>query len=155
MSLMRWNPFRELEEVMDRYSRSRGAGNLLQLPLFSGAQEAMSRPDWIPAVDIIEKKDGYQLKVELPEVKKEDVKVSVEQGVLTITGERRLEVEEGEEGSLNHRLERVYGNFSRSFSLPDGVDEKHIDANYQNGMLTLSIPCVTKPKTQAIEVKVH
>lgn len=119
----------------------------------AGGREALARPDWIPAVDIIEDKDRFQLKVELPEVKKEDVRVNVENGVLSISGERRLELEEGE--GRQRRLERIYGSFNRSFTLPAEADESAIDASYQDGMLVLSIPKVARPEPRAIEVKVH
>lgn len=155
MTQMRWNPFREIEDLLERYTRSLGSGGMAQLPAAGGSREALARPDWIPAVDIIEKKDSFQLKVELPEVRKEDVKVSVDNGVLTIAGERRMEVEEGEEGTRQHRLERVYGSFSRSFTLPEDADEGGIDAAYQDGMLTLTIPKAARPEPRAIEVKVH
>lgn len=155
MTQMRWNPFREIEDLLERYTRSLGGGGMAQLPSATGGREALARPDWIPAVDIIEKKDSFQLKVELPEVKKEDVKVSVDNGVLTISGERRMELEEGEEGSQQRRLERVYGSFSRSFTLPEEADENGIEANYQDGMLTLAIPKAARPEPRAIEVKVH
>lgn len=154
MSQMRWNPFREIEEMLDRYTRSLGSGAAAS-PTASGGRESLARPDWIPAVDIIEKKDNYLLKVELPEVKKEDVKVNLDNGVLTISGERRLELEEGEEGSPQHRLERVYGSFSRSFTLPAEADAEAIDATYRDGMLTLMIPKSAQPEPKAIEVKVH
>lgn len=154
MSQMRWNPLREIEELFDRYSRAVGGAGVAQLPS-QGGRESLARPDWIPAVDILEKKDSYQLKVELPEVKREDVKVSVDNGILTITGERRLEQEEGEAGGQHRRLERFYGSFARSFTLPEEADENGIDASYQDGMLTLTIPKTEKAQPRAIEVKVH
>lgn len=151
MNQTRWNPFREIEELFERYSRGLGGA----LPATSGGREALARPDWIPAVDIIERKDSFQLKVELPEVKKEDVRVSVDNGVLTISGERRLELEEGGEAGHQRRLERIYGSFSRSFTLPEEADENAIDASYQDGMLVLTIPKAERPAPRAIEVKVH
>lgn len=154
MSQMRWNPFREIEELFDRYSRAMG-GSVAQLPSQSGSRETLARPDWIPAVDIIEKKDSYQLKVELPEVKRDDVRVSVDNGVLTIAGERRLEQEDSDEAGHHRRLERYYGSFARSFTLPEEADEGQIDASYQDGMLTLTIPKSEKPAPRSIEVKVH
>lgn len=155
MTQVRWNPFREIEELFDRYSRMFGGPALAQLPGTSGSGEALARPDWMPAVDIIEKKDRFLLKVELPEVRKEDVKVSVDNGVLTISGERRLETDENDPETQHRRVERVYGSFSRSFTLPESADENGIDASYRDGMLTLTIPKVAKPEPRAIEVKVH
>lgn len=155
MAQMRWNPFREIEEMLDRYTRSVAGGGMAQLPAAAGGREALARPDWIPAVDIIEKNDSFMLKVELPEVRKEDVRVSVDNGVLTIAGERHMELEEGEEGSQHRRLERVYGSFSRSFTLPEEADENGIEAAYRDGMLTLTVPKAARPEPKAIEVKVH
>lgn len=152
MNQTRWNPFREIEELLDRYMRPGGGATALPAAA-AGGREALARPDWIPAVDIIEEKDRFQLKVELPEVKKEDVRVSVDNGVLTISGERRLELEEGE--GQQRRLERIYGSFSRSFTLPAEADESAIDASYQDGMLLLAIPKASRPAPRAIEVKVH
>ncbi|MCD6059766.1 MAG: Molecular chaperone (small heat shock protein) [Moraxellaceae bacterium] len=153
MAQTRWNPFREMEEILDRYTRAMGGHS--QLPATSGDREALSRPDWMPAVDILERKDRYVLKVELPEVKKEDVKVAVDNGVLTISGERHMEVDDEDQGSQHRRVERLYGSFSRSFTLPEEADENGIDASYKDGMLTLSIPKIAKPEPRAIEVKVH
>jgi HSP20 family protein len=153
MAQLRWNPFREMEELLDRYTRT--LGSQAQLPSGSGDREALSRPDWLPAVDIIEKKDRFVLKVELPEVRKEDVKVAVDNGVLTISGERRMELDEEDKDSQHRRVERLYGSFSRSFTLPEEADENGIDASYKDGMLMLSIPKIAKPEPRAIEVKVH
>lgn len=153
MALARWNPFREMEEILDRYTRALGGPS--QLPASGSDREALSRPDWMPAVDILEKKDKFVLKVELPEVKKEDVKVAIDNGVLTISGERRMELDEEDKDSQQRRVERLYGSFSRSFTLPEEADENGIDASYKDGMLTLSIPKVAKPEPRAIEVKVH
>lgn len=155
MTQLRWNPFREIEELFDRYTRALGGPSLAQLPGSGADREALARPDWLPAVDIIEKKDSYVLKVELPEVKKEDVKVNIDNGVLTISGERRMEIDENDKDSQHRRLERLYGSFSRSFTLPEEADEGGIAANYKDGMLTLTIPKVAKPEPRAIEVKVH
>jgi HSP20 family protein len=155
MTQLRWNPFREIEELFERYNRALGSPTTAQLSSDGSSREALARPDWLPAVDIIEKKDRFLLKVELPEVKREDVKVSVDNGVLTISGERRMETDEEDKDSQHRRVERLYGSFSRSFTLPEEADENGIDAAYKDGMLTLTIPKVAKPEPRAIEVKVH
>ncbi|MFZ5561063.1 MAG: Hsp20/alpha crystallin family protein [Pseudomonadota bacterium] len=155
MTQLRWNPFREMEDLLDRYTRALGGPGTPQLTSAGSDREALSRPDWLPAVDILERKDRYLLKVELPEVRKEDVKVAVDNGVLTISGERRMETDEQDQETQQRRVERLYGSFSRSFTLPEEADENGIDANYKDGMLTLSIPKVAKPEPRAIEVKVH
>lgn len=153
MSQVRWNPFREIDELFDRYNRVFALPTAAQLPGDGANREALARPDWLPAVDIFETSDAFRLKVELPDVEKEDVKVSLNNGVLSISGERKLELADGE--TRHRRIERSYGSFSRSFTLPEQADEKGIDAAYRNGVLTLTIPKAPKQEPRAIEVKVH
>lgn len=147
-TLMRWDPFRELEEMSERLNR------VVNRPASRSAdgKEAITVADWIPTVDIAETDAAYQIKAELPEVKKEDVKVTVEDGVLTISGERRHETEE--KGKTYHRVERSYGSFVRSFTLPDHVDEAGVKAEYKDGVLNLHLPKSEKAKPKAIDVKV-
>ncbi len=150
MTLVRWDPFRELEEMSDRLNRmvSRPA-----LPRTNGnGKEAMTVADWVPSVDVSETEGEYQIKAELPEVKKEDVKVTVEDGVLTIQGERKHEKEE--KGKKYHRVERSYGSFVRSFTLPDLVDEEKVKAEFKDGVLNVQLPKSEKAKPKAIEVAV-
>lgn len=148
MTLVRWDPFRELEEMSDRlnrmFSRSAIGGK--------NGKEALTVADWTPTVDISETEGEYLIKAELPEVKKEDVKVTLEDGVLTLTGERRHEKEE--KNTKYHRMERSYGSFVRSFSLPELVDETNVKADYKDGVLRLHLPKSEKAKPRAIEVKV-
>jgi HSP20 family protein len=112
----------------------------------------MTVSDWTPTVDISETDREYLIKMELPEVRKEDVKVTVEDGVLTIQGERRQEREE--KGKKFHRVERSYGTFMRGFTVPDDVDEAKVGAEFKEGMLLLRLPKSEKAKPKAIEVKV-
>ena len=116
MTLVRWDPSRELEDMSDRLNRmiSRPA-----LPRTNG-KETMVVADWVPSVDVSETDGDYQIKAELPDVKKEDVKVTVENGVLTIQGERKQEKEE--KGKNFRRVERRHGTFSRSLTLPCNVN---------------------------------
>lgn len=148
MTLVRWDPFRELEEMSDRLNRmiSRPAS-----PRTNG-KETMVVADWTPSVDISETDGEYLIKAEIPDVKKEDVKVTLEDGVLTIQGERKHESEE--KGKKYHRVERSYGSFVRSFSLPDLVDEEKVKADFKDGVLNLQLPKSEKAKPKAIEVKV-
>jgi HSP20 family protein len=148
MTLVRWDPFRELEDMSDRLNRmmSRPA-----LPRTNG-KETMVVADWVPSVDVSETDGEYQIKAEIPDVKKEDVKVTVEDGVLTIQGERKQEKEE--KGKKYHRVERSYGSFIRSFTLPDLVDEEKVKAEFKDGVLNLLLPKSEKAKPKAIEVKV-
>ena len=145
MQLTKWDPFREMEDVIDRYSRA------LSWPRLGG-QEAMARGDWAPRVDITETEKEFVIKAEIPDVKKEEVKITVDNGVLSIQGERKKEKEE--KGKKFHRVERYYGSFTRSFTLPDNVDETKIEASFKDGMLNLHIPKSEKSKPRAINVKI-
>jgi HSP20 family protein len=146
MTLIRWNPWREIEERTERYSRSMGQAQ-------TGGQEVVATGDWAPRVDIAETITAFEIKAEIPEVNKEDVKVSVHNGILTIRGERKQEKEESEKKF--HRIERNYGSFTRSFTLPDNVDENEIKAVFKDGMLNLQIHKTEEPKPKAIEVSVE
>jgi HSP20 family protein len=147
MNLVRWNPMKELEEMSERLDRLFGR----PVPSKNGGKEAMTASEWTPAVDISETEKEYLVKAELPEVKKEDVKVSVEEGVLTIQGERKLEKEE--KGKKFHRIERSYGYFKRSFAVPDGVDEGNVTAEFKDGVLNVRLSKSEKAKPKTIEVK--
>ena len=148
MALVRWDPFRELEEVSARLNRmfARPASQT------SDGKETMIVADWTPSVDISETEGEYEIKAEIPDVKKEDVKVMVEDGVLTIQGERKHEKEE--KGKKFHRIERSYGSFVRTFSLPDVIEEDKVKAEFKDGVLNLHLPKSEKAKPKAIEVKV-
>jgi len=146
-ALMRWDPFRELEEMSDRLNRM-----FARPATRTNGKETMIVADWTPTVDISETDGEYQIKAEIPDVKKEDVKVTLEDGVLTIQGERKQEKEE--KGKKYHRIERSYGSFVRSFSLPDVIDEEKVKAEFKDGVLSLHLPKSEKAKPKAIEVKV-
>ena len=142
-----WNPSRELAELSDSLNRVFG-----RMPRGGNENEAMTVADWIPLVDISETTEEYVITAEIPEVKKEDVKVTLEHGVLTVQGMRRQEAEE--KGKKYHRVERSYGSFVRSFSLPDFVDDAKMQAVVKDGILTLHLPKSEEAKPKAIEVKV-
>jgi len=112
-----------------------------------------SSGDWSPRVDISETENSFQITAEIPGINKEDVQINLEEGVLNIHGERKEEKEE--KGRRFHRVERFYGAFSRSFSLPPNIDEKHIEANFKDGLLMLRVPKKTVDKPKPIEVKIH
>jgi len=152
MQLMKWDPFREMEEINDRFSRAFGRPFLARALPGGGVEEALITAEWAPLVDIEETEKEYLVKAELPEVRKEDVKVTLEEGVLTIQGERRLEKEE--KGKKIHRIERAYGKFLRTFTVPRDVDEKKILAEFKEGMLTVRVPKAEVFKPREIEVKV-
>jgi HSP20 family protein len=145
----RWDPFKELEEIGDRFNRIFG-----RLPARrESGREAITVADWAPTVDIAEDEKEYLIKDEIPEVDKKDVKVTVQDGVLTLHGERKQEKEE--KGKKFHRIERSYGSFVRSFTLPDDVSEDKVKAEFKDGMLLVHLPKAEKPKPKAIEVKVE
>lgn len=147
MNLVRWDPYRELEEMTNRLNRLFGRATATV-----DGNEMMVRADWTPSVDISETDEEFQIKAELPGVKKEDVKVTLENGILTLQGERQ---QEREDKDLKfHRIERSYGQFVRSFTLPDLVDDAKVKAEYKDGVLNLRLPKSEKAKPKAIEVKV-
>ncbi|HEX2735544.1 MAG TPA: Hsp20/alpha crystallin family protein [Polyangiaceae bacterium] len=145
MSISRWDPFRELEDMNRRFNRMFGLSA-------RGAQENLTIPDWHPSVDIAETPETYVIAAELPDVKREDIKVNVENGVLTLKGERKLDRED--KGKKFHRVERSYGTFVRAFSLPETVDENTIKAEAKDGVLTVTLQKSAKQKPKTIEVKV-
>jgi HSP20 family protein len=153
MNIMRWDPFREFEEMGERLNRTFGGygKRFFPKPPPEG-REALTVPDWAPLVDISETDDEYLVKAEIPEVKKEEVKVWVEDGVLTIEGERKQEKEE--KGKKFHRMERYYGTFLRTFGVPENVDEKKVRAEFKDGVLMVHLPKAEMAKPKAIEVKV-
>jgi HSP20 family protein len=148
MALVRWKPYRDLFSIQDEINR--------MFEDFSGgnARETEDRlMRIIPAADIVEDKDRFFVKVELPGIRKEDVRVAVHNNMLTISGEKKREFED--KGDTAHRVERSYGVFSRTFELPGVVDHSGIKADYKDGILTLEIPKSeeSKPKEIAINVK--
>lgn len=140
----RLEPFREMEQMLRQFSPFWGRGQ--QRDTESGAT-------WRPLADISENDREYLVKAELPEVKKEDIEISVEDGVLTLRGERKYENKEGEGNDL--RVESFYGTFSRSFSLPENVDTNKIAAECKDGVLRIHLPKTEARKTKptSIEVK--
>jgi len=148
-AITRWDPFKEMEDLQSRLAK---LFNLGTARFGNGGKEFMTVTEWAPAVDITEDDKEYLVKADLPEVKKEDVKVSVEEDVLTITGERKLEREE--KGKKYHRIERSYGNFLRSFALPPGAEGSRINAEFKDGVLKIHLPKSEKSRVKPIDVKV-
>src|SRR5438477_8108161 len=144
-TLTRWEPM-ELADVENRLSRFFGRRT-------NGRErEDITIADWEPLADITEDDKEYIIKAELPDVKKEDVKVAVENGVLTISGERKFEKEEKKK--KYHRVERAYGTFVRSFTLPDDANAGYVKAEFKEGVLTVHVPKSEHAKPKHIEVKV-
>ena len=149
--LARWNPFQEMERMHKELDRMfNGWRGFVPHP-----EEAMTISEWSPAVDIVEDEKEFIVKAELPEVKKDDVKVTIEHDILTIKGERKAEKEE--KGKKLHRIERSYGSFLRSFTLPEGTEPARIKSEYKDGLLTVHLPKSpeAKAKSKAIEIKVE
>jgi HSP20 family protein len=115
-------------------------------------KEAMAVAEWSPLVDISEDDKGYVVKAELPEMKKEEIKINVLDDVLSISGERKYEKEE--KGKKYHRVERAYGSFMRSFTLPEDADGSKVSAEYKDGVLNVRLPKSEKARPKSIEVKV-
>ena len=142
-TLTRWEPM-ELADVENRLSRFFGRR--------TNGREDIALADWEPLADITEDEKEYVIKAELPDVKKDDVKVIVENGVLTIAGERKFEKEEKKK--KYHRVERAYGSFVRSFALPDLAEADKVKAEFRDGMLTVHVPKSERAKAKQVEVKV-
>ena len=147
--ITRWNPFKEMDQMQNRLA---SLWNWEPLRLNGGKEERLTVAEWTPRVDIVEDEKEIVVKAELPEMKKEDVKVAVDEGVLTISGERRLEKEE--KNKKYHRIETEYGSFLRSFTLPAAVIADKVTADFKDGMLKVHLPKETKPGAKAVEIKV-
>jgi HSP20 family protein len=148
-TLTRWEPLRELEDLQNRLSTV-----FSRAPVRRGnGHEEITLADWSPLADITEDDKEYLIRAELPDLKREDVKVTVENGVLTISGERKMEKEE--KGKKYHRVERAYGSFARSFTLPEDSAAEKIQAEFKDGILTVHLPKNEKARPKQIEVKVQ
>ena len=142
MSLIRWNPLGELDDLFARFPRG----------LHPRSTIVTEGVDWRPAANITENDKEYTIKADLPEVKKEDIDVTVREGVLTLSGERRYE--KSTEDEKEHRRETFHGTFERSFSVPENVDVDAIKADTKDGVLIVHLPkkAVTKPESVSIKV---
>lgn len=150
-ALTRWNPFREMEDLQRRMSSLFDWSPFRRSSLIAD-EENITVPEWAPLVDIAEDDKEYLIKVELPEVSKDDVKVTVEGGTLTISGERKAEKEE--KGRKFHRIERYYGRFERSFTIPDDAEPDNVKAEFKDGVLRVHLAKSEKARPKQIEVKV-
>jgi HSP20 family protein len=147
----KWDPFKEMEELTNRLAPWLGAEGRLG----AHQNEMMTVTQWVPLVDITEDEKEYLIKTELPEVKKEDVKVSVENGRLSISGERKFEKEEKEKDRKYHRIERSYGSFLRSFTLPDIAKADQVMAEFKDGVLLVHVPKAAKAAAKSVDVKIQ
>ena len=146
MTLVKWDPWRDLEAMFDGYVRAADW-------MWPGLSWPTTSGGWMPRVDIGEGDDAFVVKAELPDVKIEDVQLTLERGVLTLRGVRRREKDEDE--TRYHRIERCYGSFCRSFKLSEQVDEALATATFKDGVLTVRVPKTSAaiPETVALSVK--
>lgn len=145
---IQWNPLKDRAELESRLATILGQ----RASIGNGGKEALTVAEWSPLVDIVEDEKEYLIKAELPEMRKEDVRLTVEDEVLTISGERKFERED--KGRKHHRIERAYGSFLRSFSLPEDADGSKVRADYKDGMLQVHLAKSEKAKPKSIEIKV-
>jgi HSP20 family protein len=147
MNLVRWNPFREMDSFHDRMNRFFGEG-------FFPSEKMVSEwnlADWKPAVDVYEEDNAIVIKAELPGIDKKDIEVELNDGVLTLKGERNYENEVKEDNY--YRKERAYGKFHRAFTLPEGLDPEKVEAAFKDGVLKVTVP---KPEEkQSRKISVH
>ena len=146
MSIIKYDPFRELRSLQDEMNR------LFLSNLSRGEDREIMRGAWAPNVDIFENKDHLVIEAELPGMKPEDVNVSIENNVLTLHGERKFEKKD--EGDNFHRVERAYGSFTRSFTLPPTVSSENVNAVFDNGVLKLTLAKREEAKPRRIEIKI-
>ena len=148
MNLVKWDPFVELEDVSKQLNRI-----FNRFPARNEAsRELLTTADWAPSVDITETDAAYLIKGEIPGVNKEDIKINIENGMLTMSGERKHEQEE--KNKKFHRIERSFGSFLRSFRLPDNVDEAAVKAEFKDGMLNVTLPKSAQAKAKTTNVTV-
>lgn len=143
MAIVRWDPLREIAQFSDRLNR-----------IFADESTRTFRDDaygaWIPPVDIFEKGDNLVIRAELPGVQKDDIDVRIENGILSLRGERKRQSDVDEAGA--YRLERVYGSFSRSFALPTTVNSSKVTAMFKDGILEISVPKSEEAKPKRVEI---
>ena len=145
MTIVRWEPLRELNSLQSEMNRL--FNTVFDTPS-GGSGNALRR--WVPAMDLVEAGDQFILRADLPGMSEEDVHVEFEDGTLTVSGERKAEHEEHEEGFL--RVERAFGAFSRSLTLPKGIDADAVTAGFDRGVLEIRIPKPEQRKPRRIEI---
>ncbi len=149
--LANWDPFKELDHFQNRL------GNLINSRSKSGNEaekDEITSANWAPVVDITEDDHEYVIEAELPRVEKDKVKVRVNDGLLTISGDREFKREEKDEAKKYHRVERSYGRFVRSFRLPEDVDGDKVKADFKDGVLSVRLPKSEARKPKEIDIKI-
>jgi len=148
MAIVRWEPLRDLASIQNEMNRL--FGTVFDAPAPGGNGNTLRR--WMPAMDLVETEDHFVLRADLPGLSEGDVNIEVEDRVLTISGERKAEHETTKEGY--HRVERAFGSFSRSLTLPEGVDPDAVTANFDRGVLEIRIPKPEQRKPRKISIGV-
>jgi HSP20 family protein len=146
-----WNPLRQMEQATQNRLNPFFLGGFPNR-MGSGEIDSLAVADWSPEVDISEDDRGYLLKADLPEMKKDEVRVTVEDGILSVSGERKTEKEDHKKKF--HRIERSFGTFRRSFTLPEDADSTKVTAEFHDGVLKVHLPTTPIARSKAIEVKV-
>ena len=151
VTLTRWNPTADSANLAQRMERM--FDEMMGRGLWRSSEDRPLRGTWVPAVNILEREDAMVITADLPGLKAEDVEVTVEEGILSIRGERKLK--ETSEGETYHRVERLYGIFERTFTLPNSVDVDKIDARFSNGEMVLTLPKREESKPRSVKIKVE
>ena len=149
--LTRWNPTTDAAKLSRRMERL--FDEMLGNGIWRTSEEHSLRGSWVPAINILEKDNEIIITADLPGLKAEDVEVTIEEGTLSIRGERKLE--EASEGETYHRVERLYGSFERSFTLPNSIDVDAIAAHFSNGEMVLTLPKREESKPRSVKIKVE
>jgi HSP20 family protein len=153
MRVIKWEPFRDMDDVFNRFF----ADTLRRFPMQSGAAGStdggQQAREWAPLADVSENDGEYVIKAEVPEVRKEDVSVTVQDGVLTLSGERKQE--QREENERVHRIERFHGTFARRFALPENADEQGIRAECRDGVIVIRIPKQKQVEQQPRQIQIQ
>lgn len=149
MRVIKWEPFRDMDDMFNRFF----ADTLRRFPLQGGFGNGGQAREWAPLADVTEKDGEYVIKAEVPEVRKEDVSITVQDGVLTLAGERKQE--QREENERMHRVERFYGSFARRFALPENADEQGIRAECRDGVIVIRIPKQKQVEPQPRQIQIQ
>jgi HSP20 family protein len=148
MAIVRWEPLRELSSLQNEMNRL--FNTAFDAPTTPGNGAAMRR--WVPAMDLLETADHFVLRADLPGLTQDDVKIELEDSTLTVSGERKSEHEDKQEGY--YRVERAFGSFSRSLTLPKGIDADAVTASFDNGVLEIRVPKPEERKPRRISIAV-
>jgi HSP20 family protein len=152
MRVIKWEPFRDVDDMFDRFV-AETVRRWPRQPQGQGNPAQQQAREWAPAADVSETEGEYLIKAELPEVRKEDVHITVQDGVLTLAGERKQEKREEQEKL--HRVERCYGSFARRFALPENADEQGIRAESRDGLIMIHIPKQRAVEQQPRQIEIH